>query len=95
MTRRPSLNRAQFGGGVSTDVIMEKSPPRWRKSAPGHSRRSDYGPATSGQPRTADIIRPARLARFVPTVDIAGVSFWIFAPIANRLKRRPELTVNT
>ena len=31
----------------------------------------------------------------LPTVDIAGVSFWISASIANRLKRRPELTVNT
>jgi hypothetical protein len=36
----------------------------------GQSRRSGPMPATSGLPRTTDIIRPAGLVRFVPSPDI-------------------------
>ena len=39
----------------------------------GHSRRSDRRPATSGLPRTTDIVRPARLVRFVPISEVAGL----------------------
>ena len=44
--------------------------------AMGHSRRFDPLPATSGLPRTTDIIRPARLVRNVPTGDIARALLW-------------------
>ena len=44
--------------------------------AMGQSRRFDPLPATSGLPRTTDIIRPARLVRNVPTGDIARALLW-------------------
>ena len=44
----------------------------------GQSRRFDPLPATSGVPRTTDIIRAARLVRLVPTTDtIAPGLFWL------------------
>jgi hypothetical protein len=61
----------------------------------GQSRPKWAVRAMSVFPLAATELRTSRIGSFVPTVDIAGVSFWIFAPIANRLKRRPELTVNT
>src|SRR5260221_2869651 len=35
----------------------------------GQKRRFDPMPATSGLPRTTDVIRPARLVRFVPGAE--------------------------
>ena len=40
---------------------------------PGPTRQSGHfglGPATSGLPRSTDIVRPARLVRFVPTAEV-------------------------
>ncbi len=42
---------------------------RWT-SPKGHSRRFDSRPITSGLPQSTDIIRLARLVRFVPMGDI-------------------------
>jgi hypothetical protein len=39
-------------------------------SASGKSRRFDPLPATSGLPRSTDVIRPARLVRFVPIPEV-------------------------
>ena len=39
----------------------------------GQKLRFDALPATSGLPRSTDIIRPARLVRFVPIPDLAAV----------------------
>jgi hypothetical protein len=36
----------------------------------GQKRRFDALPVTSGLPRTTDIIRPARLIRFVPRTEV-------------------------
>ena len=38
-------------------------------SGKGQKRRFDPMPATSGLPRTTDVIRPARLVRFVPGAE--------------------------
>jgi hypothetical protein len=40
----------------------------------GQSRRFGHRPGTSGLHRTTDIVRPARLVRFVPTGDIVLLS---------------------
>jgi hypothetical protein len=40
------------------------------KSDLGQSRRFDVRPVTSGPPQSTDIVRPARLVRFVPNPDI-------------------------
>lgn len=37
----------------------------------GQSRRFDPLPATSGLPRSTDVVRPVRLVRFVPTAEVA------------------------
>jgi hypothetical protein len=42
----------------------------WLMTEMGQKRRFDPLPATSGLPRTTDIIRSARLVRFVPQPDI-------------------------
>jgi len=44
----------------------------WLISELGQKRRFDPLPATSGLPRSTDIIRPVRLVRLVPTADIRG-----------------------
>jgi hypothetical protein len=36
----------------------------------GQTRHFDRAPITSGLPLTADLVRPVRLVRFVPTGDI-------------------------
>jgi hypothetical protein len=38
----------------------------------GQKRRSDHRPVTSGLPQSTDIVRPARLVRFVPQADNAS-----------------------
>jgi hypothetical protein len=43
-------------------------------SVAGQSRHSDRGLATSGLPRTTDIIIPARLVRLVPIAAIEAVA---------------------
>src|ERR1700676_4452121 len=40
------------------------------KSLMGQSRRFDPEPATSGLPRSTDIVRPARLVRLVPQAEV-------------------------
>ena len=48
-------------------------------TALGQSRRFASWPAVSGLPRGTDIVRPARLVRFVPMGDIAVASITLFA----------------
>jgi hypothetical protein len=43
-------------------------------SAVDQKRRFDAPPATSGLPQSTDIIRPARLGRFVPEGDIGSAT---------------------
>ena len=38
----------------------------------GHSRHFDGLPMTSDLPRSTDIVRPARLVRFVPDAEVTG-----------------------
>src|SRR6266851_8673859 len=40
------------------------------RSAPGHSRRFDGRPATSGPPPSTDVIRTAQQVGFVPSTDL-------------------------
>jgi hypothetical protein len=39
----------------------------------GQSRHLDSPSMTSSLPRTTDIVRPARLVRFVPTADLSQI----------------------
>jgi hypothetical protein len=40
----------------------------------GQKRRFGRQPTTSGLPRSTDIVRPARLVRFVPTTEVIAVT---------------------
>jgi len=83
--RSRALRRSDRNGSASVDGSSFPSTPRGRmhhlrrdadrraagglKSVPGQSRRFSGRPATSGLPRTTDVIRPARLVRLVPKAD--------------------------
>src|ERR1700694_813129 len=60
-----TIVRCNRAGGKTRHVARR---PHGRSGS--FARRSDYGLDTSGQPRTADIIRSARLVRFVPEAAI-------------------------
>ncbi len=49
-------------------------PPKDFFDSIGQSRHSDPASLTSGLPRSTDIIRPARLVRFVPKSDIDSIT---------------------
>jgi hypothetical protein len=57
------LSKMQYGGVTR---------PLRSMSVPSHSRRFDGRPATSGLPRSTDIIYPARLVRFVPNSEVVA-----------------------
>ena len=59
---------------MGADATVHSSISELSMSALGQSRRFDPLPATSGLPRSTDIVRPARLVRFVPTSYIAGLA---------------------
>jgi hypothetical protein len=68
-------------------------------SVPGQSRQFGQVPATSGLPRTTDIIRPAQYVSMVPMADLANVDSFqprrpyrspMILPVAGLMKCRDE-----
>ena len=63
----------RYRNDVASASICVRESYLWRIAEDrwGQTRRFDPLPATSGQPRTTDIIRPSRLVRFVPKAEVA------------------------